>query len=80
MSRGMTTVAEAQLLLRQLKAASLIPYTFVPDELGADRLPKWVKTPSHTTDGHLLELAREHKAVFATCDENIPGSFVIPLL
>jgi hypothetical protein len=41
-------------------------------------LPKWVKSPAQTTDGHLLQLAIANGAVLATLDEGIPGAFLIP--
>jgi len=70
-------IPEAQSALARLKATSTIPFTFFSDELGAECLPKWVKTSKQTTDGHLLELAKAHKAVLATCDQKIPGAFLI---
>ena len=71
-------IPEAQSALARLKATCIIPFTFLIDELGAESLPKWVKTSKQTTDGHLLELAKAHKALLATCDRKIPGAFLIP--
>jgi predicted nucleic acid-binding protein len=48
------------------------------DELGGNRLPDWVTQAKHTTDGHLLELAKAHNAQFATLDTGIPGAVLIP--
>lgn len=72
------SIREAQQVLAEVKATSIIPFTFIADDLGGNRLPAWVRQPKQTTDGHLLELARTHKAVLATCDQKIPGAFVIP--
>ena len=77
---GTLTVEDAQLILMRVKLDSVIPFTFLADDLGADRLPQWAKLPRQTTDGHLLELARARKATLATCDQGIPGSFLIPHL
>jgi uncharacterized protein len=47
------------------------------DELPGDVLPEWVSKSKHTTDGHLVELARRHYAVFATLDTGIPGALLV---
>ena len=47
------------------------------DDLGADGLPAWVRTPAQTTDGHLLALAQAHAARLATFDAGIPGATLI---
>jgi hypothetical protein len=49
------------------------------DDLGVESLPSWVRSPAHTTDGHLLALAQARSARLATLDEGIPGSFLIPV-
>jgi len=54
------------------------PARRLADALGAERLPKWVKTGSQTTDGHLVALAAAHGSILATLDRGIPGAFVIP--
>jgi len=72
------SVEEAQDLLARFKASSKLPIILLADELGADTLPKWVKNPSQTTDGHLVSLAHTHGAVLATLDRKIPGAFLIP--
>jgi predicted nucleic acid-binding protein len=71
-------VSAARLALAKLKASSPVPFGLWSDELGADRLPKYVKRPAELTDGHLLELARVHGAQFVTLDGNIPGAFLVP--
>ena len=71
-------VSAARLALAKLKMSSPVPFALWPDDLGADRLPKYVKRPAELTDGHLLELARTHGAQFVTLDGNIPGALLIP--
>ena len=63
--------------LRGLKESSPVPFDFVSDSLGADRLPAYVVGPGQVTDGHLLELARECTLQLATLDKNIPGAYLI---
>ena len=48
------------------------------DELDGNQLPDWVSKSKQTTDGHLLELATSHDALFATLDTGIPGAVLIP--
>jgi toxin-antitoxin system PIN domain toxin len=71
-------VGAATLALAKLKASSPVPTQLWPDDLGADRLPKYVKRPAELTDGHLLELARAHSGQFVTLDAKIPGALLIP--
>ena len=72
------TVAEACRFLAEVKSKMITQFSFITDDHGIDRLPKWAKTIKQTTDGHLAELARAHEVVLATLDERIPGAFVIP--
>jgi len=72
------SVAQAREILILLKTSNLIRYTFISDGLDISALPKWVKTPKQTTDGHLAALARANGARLATLDRKIPGSFLIP--
>lgn len=72
-------IPEAQSALARLKASSVIPFKFMVDELGADQLPKWVKTSKQTTDGHLFEVAKANRSILATFDQKIPGAFLIPV-
>ena len=72
------TVQSAQGMLALLKAASRASFTFLVDDMGVDRLPKWVKTHKQTTDGHLAALAKAHGAILATLDGKIPGAFLVP--
>ena len=71
-------VAHAKSLLQQLKAWKAFPLTFIQDGNDIASLPKWVKAPAQTTDGHLLQLAIANGAVLVTLDEGIPGAFLIP--
>jgi predicted nucleic acid-binding protein len=71
-------VPSARKALAALKSTSLIPFELIGDSLGADRLPTFAKTPLKVTDGHLLELAREHQAHLATLDRGIPGAVMLP--
>jgi predicted nucleic acid-binding protein len=71
-------VSAARLALARLKASSPAPFVLCPDDLGADRLPKYVNKPAELTDGHLLELARAHGAQLVTLDCKIPGALLIP--
>ena len=72
------SLEESKESLLRLKSSSRIGFVFVPDDVGAARLPGWVKTSKQVTDGHLVHLARANGAVLATLDRNIPGAFVIP--
>lgn len=70
-------VAQAKELLRRFKRNKRVRFELLPDAMGAERLPAWVKIPRQTTDGHLLELAKLHAALLATTDNKIPGAFVV---
>ena len=72
------SVVQARELLLRWKASESIRCTFISDGQDISHLPKWVKTPKQTTDGHLLQLARANDAQLAMLDGNIPGSFLIP--
>jgi predicted nucleic acid-binding protein len=72
------SVFHARELLLLLKASESIHCAFIPDGHDISYLPKWVKSPKQTTDGHLMELARANGAQLATLDGKIPGSFLIP--
>lgn len=71
-------VSQARRLVLGMKANATQPLTFLPDGNDISALPKWVKSPAQTTDGHLLQLASANGAVLATLDEGIPGAFLIP--
>jgi predicted nucleic acid-binding protein len=72
------TVAQARALLLRLKEARTSRLTFISDEHDVSHLPGWVRAPKQITDGHLSKLASANRAVLATLDENIPGSYLIP--
>ena len=73
-----SSVAQARELLLKVKNSDGIRWIFIPDNHDISRLPKWVRTPKQTTDGHLAELARANDAVLATLDRRIPRTFFIP--
>ena len=71
------TVEGARSDLREAKAA--LGAALLSDEVEGDRQPTWVTKSRQTTDGHLLELAGQHKMRLATLDRGIPGAVVIPI-
>jgi predicted nucleic acid-binding protein len=73
-----SSVAQARELLLKVKNSHRMRWTFIPDDRDISHLPRWVRTPKQTTDGHLAELAKANQAVLATLDRRIPGGFVIP--
>jgi predicted nucleic acid-binding protein len=73
------TLEQAKLELVRLKQSNSYDFQFLSDGNDISHLPAWVKAGKHTTDGHLTQLAKSHGAILATLDENIPGSFVIPI-
>ena len=50
----------------------------ISDSQSVVDLPAWVEKPGQITDGHLLALAQSNNSTLATCDEGIPGAFLIP--
>jgi predicted nucleic acid-binding protein len=73
-----SSVAQARELLLKVKNSEPIRWIFISDDRDVSHLPRWVRTPKQTTDGHLAELAAANEAVLATLDRRIPGAFVIP--
>jgi predicted nucleic acid-binding protein len=71
-------VAQAKSLLLRMKANKAQPLTFFTDSNDISLLPPWAKRPAQTTDGHLVQLARNNGAVLATLNQRIPGAFLIP--
>jgi predicted nucleic acid-binding protein len=71
------SMVEARNLLSRLKKNEVYPFLFISDDHDISHLPRWVRTPRQTTDGHLVELARHNGAVLATLDEKIPGAYLI---
>jgi len=73
-----SSVAQARELLLKVKNSDGVRWIFIPDDHDISRLPRWVRTPKQTTDGHLAELATANRAILATLDRRIPRAFVIP--
>ncbi|HJZ62774.1 MAG TPA: PIN domain-containing protein [Candidatus Acidoferrum sp.] len=73
-----SSIAQARELLLRVKNSKGMRWIFIPDDRDISRLPRWVRTPKQTTDGHLAELARANQAILATLDRRIPGAFFIP--
>ena len=71
-------VHHAQMLLARVKAKSIVRFTFTTDDQDLSSMPKWVNSHNQLTDGHLMQLANAHDAVFASLDKRIPSAFVIP--
>ena len=66
-----TDVASARRAMRKLKTSPGRAFEFLPDTLGVEVMPAYVKRPSELTDGHLLELAKVSNATLATFDNGI---------
>lgn len=73
-----SSVTQARELLLKVKASDGMRWIFISDDRDISSLPRWVRTPKQTTDGHLAGLAGANEAVLATLDRRIPGAFVIP--
>jgi predicted nucleic acid-binding protein len=71
-------VASARTAIARMKKTSPVPFEFLADSIGVDRLPAYVRKPADVTDGHLLELAKSIGVQLATLDDRIPGAFVVP--
>lgn len=71
------TVLHARTLLQRLKGRYVSGINFFSDDHDISHLPKWVKTPKQTTDGHLVSLAAAHGGVLATLDAKIQGAYLI---
>ena len=48
-----SSVAQARELLLKVKNSNGIRWIFIPDDRDISHLPRWVRTPKQTTDGHL---------------------------
>ena len=73
-----SSVTQARELLLELKKSDKMRCTFIRDDHDISHLPRWVRSPKQTTDGHLAKLADANQAILATLDRRIPGAFVIP--
>jgi predicted nucleic acid-binding protein len=71
-------VRTAREALALLKRSSPIPFEFLSDSIGVDRLPGSVRRPGDLADGHLFELARANGMSLATLDSGIPGALLVP--
>jgi hypothetical protein len=71
-------IAQARELLLKAKNSDGMRWIFISDDHDISHLPRWVRTPKQTTDGHLGELAKANEAVLATLDRRIPRAFVVP--
>lgn len=60
-----------------MKRSSRVPFDFVPDTLGAEKLPPYVRSPAQLTDGYLVQLAKTNGAKLATLVAGIPGALRI---
>jgi predicted nucleic acid-binding protein len=72
------TVAQARALLLRLKEGRTARLTFIPDKHYVFHLPGWVKPPTPITAGHFSKLSSAKRAVLATLDQSILGSYLIP--
>jgi hypothetical protein len=71
-------VPTARKALAAMKTSSPIPFEILTDGLGVEKLPGFARTPSKLTDGHLLELSKQHGVQLATLDAGIPGALLLP--
>lgn len=67
----------AQETLVGLKNSGRIPFVLIGDSIGGTEFPKYVKTHSQLTDGHLMELARTVGGRLVTLDKGIPGALLV---
>jgi predicted nucleic acid-binding protein len=74
-----SSVAQARELLLRLKRSDRVRWSFIADDRDVAHLPKWVRSPKQTTDGHLAGLAKAHGSVLATLDRRIPGAYIVPV-
>ena len=70
-------IGAAKSALDALKASSRVRFDIVSDDVGATRLPSFVKTPQAITDGHLIELAKKYSMKLVALDRSIPGAVFI---
>jgi predicted nucleic acid-binding protein len=73
-----SSVAQARELLLKVKNSDAMRWIFISDDRDVSHLPRWVRTPKQTTDGHLADLATANEAILATLDRQIPRAFIIP--
>ena len=69
---GSLNILEARQLLKNER--SNLNLQFVPDDLSADCLPKWIQGYRQTTNAYLSTLAQKHGLLLLTIDKNIAGA------
>lgn len=78
-SGGRLKVSEASATLASMIRALGTHHDFLPDDRSSTKgYPEWCSSASHTTDAHLLGLAKDHGAELATLDTGITGAFLLP--
>ena len=75
---GQVSVGEAVETLAGMLDTLGARHAFAADSQISKSFPSWCKTAAQTTDAHLSQLADALGAKLATCDEGIPGAFLIP--
>ena len=70
-------IASAERTFSEFKRSSKVPFEIFSDGLGVASMPKYVRSPSQLTDGHLLELASVAGARLVTLDRGISGALII---
>lgn len=75
---GRITVQQAAGVLRSLRQSLGGTHRFLPDDVDGTEWPDWSTSAPHTTDAHLLALAKRHTLHLATLDVGIPGAYVLP--
>ena len=76
-ARYFADVPAAVAAFNALRKAAGPKIEMIPDTVGIDALPAYVKNAADTTDGHLLALAKAHGARLTTLDTGIPGAELI---
>ena len=75
---GRISVKMAADVLRGMLGALGAKHRFLADDLHCEEWPAWCTSAAHTTDGHLLLLAKRHGIHLATLDAGIPGARLLP--
>lgn len=75
---GRISVKMAADVLRGMLGSLGAKHRFLADDLHCEKWPEWCTSAAHTTDGHLLLLAKRHGIHLATLDAGIPGAWLLP--
>ena len=75
---GRISVKMAADVLRGMLGSLGAKHRFLADDLHRGDWPAWCTSAAHTTDGHLLLLAKRHGIHLATLDAGIPGAWLLP--